>query len=137
MKNGVNMQLSCFRSKYILTTIFLVASWSIPASSGAEIWSYACAEAMTLLSHTQKVVVQKHNRLYQSKLTLQLFPDGLEACRNGKRGFAGGTIYCVNHRAHGGVAIKEVIRAQRMLTHATQQFEQRLKIMSRACSLSE
>ncbi|GJL56478.1 MAG: hypothetical protein NPIRA02_36100 [Nitrospirales bacterium] len=131
------MGLPCYSSKYILTILLLVVLWSIPSSLSAEIWSYACAEAMTLLSQAQHDVVQQHNRVYQAKLTLKLFPDGLETCRNGNRGFAGGTIHCVTHRSHGGVAIKEVIQAQRMLEQATQTFARRLKGMTRACSLSE
>ncbi|WP_447971117.1 hypothetical protein [Nitrospira sp. M1] len=131
------MELPSFSSKYILTTLLLVVLWSIPSSLSAEVWSYACAEAMTLLSHAQKDVVRQHNRVYQSKLTLTLFPDGVEPCRNGSRGFAGGRIHCVNHRSHGGVAIKEVIQAQRMLTHAMKTFERRLNDMTQACSLPE
>lgn len=90
---------------------------------------------MTLLDHAQKDVVQQHNRVYQSKLTLKLFPDGLKTCQGGHRGFAGAKIHCVNHRSHGGVAIKEVIQAQRMLDHATQHFQRRLKEVTQACSL--
>ncbi|GJL66707.1 MAG: hypothetical protein NPIRA05_16780 [Nitrospirales bacterium] len=131
------MKFSSYSIKYILTALLLMMLWGNPSSLNAEIWSYACAEAMTLLSHAQHDVVQKHNRVYQSKLTLKLFPDGLESCRHANRGFAGGTIHCVNHRSHGGVAIKEVIQAQRMLAKATQNFTQRLKDMTQACSLPE
>jgi len=133
----MNMKLFSVPSKYILTVLLCVILWGMPPSLSAEIWSYACAESMTLLSQARKDVVQEHNRVYQSKLTLRLFSDGLEACRKGNRGFAGGTIHCVNHRSHGGVAIKEVIQAQQMLAQATQKFAQRLKNMTQACSLQD
>ena len=120
--------------KYLTTFFTLFVLCGLPSALNAEIWSYACAEAMTLLNHAQEDVVQKHNRVYQSKLTLKLFPDGLETCRSGKRGFAGGIIHCVNHRSHGGIAIKEVVKAQRLLDRATQEFERRLQTMTRVCS---
>ncbi len=134
---GVYMKFSGYRIKYMLTALLFMMLWAMPTLLSAEIWSYACAESMTLLSQARKDVVQKHNRVYQSKLTLKLFPDGLETCRKGNRGFAGGTIHCVNHRSHGGVAIKEVIQAQRRLAQATQHFAQRLNDMTLACSLPE
>lgn len=120
--------------KYVLTTFFLLVMGGIPSAIGAEIWSYACAEAMTQLKEAQRDVTQKHNMVYQSKLGLRLFSDGLTTCQNGRRGFGGGKVYCVNHRSRGGLAIKEVIKAERQLEDATRVFALRLKDLTRACS---
>ncbi|MGB0910030.1 MAG: hypothetical protein ACPGYT_06680 [Nitrospirales bacterium] len=122
------------RMQYIRVTLLLCCVGFIPSVGHTEIWSYACAEAMTLLAEAQQDVAENHQRVYQSKLALRLFPDGLETCRTNRRGFAGGTIHCVNHRSHGGVAIKEVIKAERELVLATQKFEGRLTDLQQACS---
>ena len=120
--------------QYIQITFLVCCLGFIPSVGHTEIWSYSCAEAMTLLTEAQQDVARNHQRVYQSKLALRLFPDGLETCRTSRRGFAGGTIHCVNHRSHGGVAIKEVMKAERELVMATEEFEGRLTDLKQACS---
>ena len=122
--------------KYVLIIVIMCCLGLGPAVGHAEVWSYACAEAMTLLREAQKNVALSHQRVYQSKLGLKLFSDGLETCRTSRRGFAGGMIHCVNHRSHGGVAIKEVMQAERGLADATRTFEERLKDLTQACTAS-
>ena len=123
--------------KYVLSMFFLLMLSVVPSAMGAEIWSYACAEAMTQLNEAQHDVTQKHNLVYQSKLGLRLFPNGLITCQKERRGFGGGKVYCVNHRSRGGLAIKEVIKAERQLKDATRVFALRLKNLTRACSLQK
>ncbi len=118
----------------MLATLVVVLLGVCPVSTSAEIWSYACAESMTLLKQAQEDVSQKHDHFYQAKLVLKLFPDGLDTCQSSRRGFAGGRVHCVNHRSHGGVAIKEVMRAEQVLSHAIQHFEHRVKEFQHTCS---
>ena len=120
--------------KYIQLTFLVYCLGFISPVAHAEIWSYACAEAMTLLGEARQDVTENHQRVYQSKLTLRLFPDGLGTCRMNRRGYGGGIVHCVNHRSHGGVAIKEVMHAERELANATRRFEERLQSLTQACS---
>ncbi len=123
--------------KYVRIVALILSMGFIPSVGHAEIWDYSCAEAMTLLREAQQDVARSHQRVYQSKLALRIFPDGLDACRSRRRGFAGGVTHCVNHRSHGGVAIKEVMQAERGLVEATQKFNRRLKNLKQACSVYE
>ena len=120
--------------KHVQMALLVCCLGLIPTVGYTEIWSYACAEALTLLREAQQDVVKNHQRVYQSKLALRLFPDGLDTCQTNRRGFAGGTIHCVNHRSQGGVAIKEVMQAERALANAALKFEGRFKELSQACS---
>ena len=86
-----------------------------PTSVIADVWHYACAEAITLLKQEQREVSRRHDHLRQAKLALKLLPKELESCRTGQRGFEGGYLHCVRHRSQGWNGLKEVLQAERAL----------------------
>ena len=108
-----------------------------PTSGLADVWHYACAEAITLLKQEQREVGRRHDYLRQAKLALKLQPKELEACRSGQRGFEGGYLYCVRHRSPGMNGLKEVLQAERALHLAMERFEERSRTFTQACKTEE
>ena len=120
--------------RYLFSVLYAGLLVVAPTSVMADVWHYACAEAITLLKQEQREVSRRQDHLRQAKLALKLLPKELEACRTGQRGFEGGYLYCVRHRSHGWNGLKEVLQAERALDLAVERFEERSRVFTQVCS---
>ena len=97
---------------YILTIGFI----AVLATMGwAEVWDFTCTESVSLLKAAQQHVVQKHDQLQQAKFSLRHAPKDFDGCRQNRRGYDGGKIYCVKHKSRQGNLLKDILVAQRSL----------------------
>ena len=119
--------------RYVFSVLYAGLLVMAPTSVMADVWHYACAEAITLLKQEQREVSRRQDHLRQAKLALKILPKELEACRTGQRGFEGGYLYCVRHRSHGWNGLKEVLQAEQALNLAIERFEERSGVFTQAC----
>ena len=114
---------------WLMAGLFLLA----PNIASAEVWEYACSEAITLLRQAQQEVVHKQYQLRQAKLALRIPRKEMEVCRSGHGGFDGGHVYCVRHRSSGWNGLGEVNKAADALQQSVSVFEEHFRVMGHTC----
>lgn len=119
------------RHRFWLSMLGLLMWW-VPLAAQAEIWTYACAETITLLRQAQVDVTERNTILRQAKLALTILPSELETCRTGRRE-RDGQLYCVRHRQPGPSPIRRVIQAEKALARAVLEFEEILRVIPNVC----
>jgi hypothetical protein len=103
----------------------------------AEVWSFSCTEAVSLLKAAQDRVVQKHDQLQEAKFSLRHAPEKFDGCLRSRRGFDGGKIHCVKHQSRQGNLLKDILVAQRSLDSAYQDFDRHIQSVLRSCPNSQ
>ena len=102
----------------------------------SEIWDFSCTEAVSLLRAAQERVVRKHDQLQEAKFSVRHVPKVFDGCRQSRRGFQGGEIYCVTHQSKHGNLLKDILVAQRSLDVSIQEFQKYQKGVLLACATS-
>jgi hypothetical protein len=103
----------------------------------AEVWDFSCTEAVSILKSAQDRVVQKHDQLQEAKFSLRHAPQEFDGCRQSRRGFDGGKIYCVKHQSRHGTLLKDIHVAQRSLDAARKDFDRHIQSVLRSCLVTQ
>jgi len=109
----------------------------LPSLAWAEAWDFSCTEAVSILKSAQDRVVRKHDQLQEAKFSLRHAPQEFDGCRRSRRGFDGGSIYCVKHQSRHGNLLKDIHVAQRSLDVARKDFDRHIQSVLRSCRVSQ